>query len=157
MRFYDQQHEFYCGVDLHTRRMYLCILDREGNKQLHRNMRAKPHEFLRAISGFREDLVVGVECMFTWYWLADLCTDENIHFVLGHALYMKAIHGGKKKNDKIDSEKIARLMRGGTVPLSYVYGRTLTRPGAWINVYSRVHGGESKKPENNRDEERTLS
>ena len=65
MRFYDQQHEFYCGVDLHTRRMYLCILDREGNKQLHRNMRAKPHEFLRAISGFREDLVVGVECMFT--------------------------------------------------------------------------------------------
>ena len=84
MRFYDQQHEFYCGVDLHTRRMYLCILDREGNKQLHRNMRAKPHEFLRAISGFREDLVVGVECMFTWYWLADLCLDENIKFVLGH-------------------------------------------------------------------------
>lgn len=42
MRFYDRQHQFYCGVDLHTRRMYLCILDREGNKQLHRNVRAKP-------------------------------------------------------------------------------------------------------------------
>ena len=46
MRFYDQQHEFYCGIfycgiDLHTRRMYLCIFDREGNKQLHRIMRAK--------------------------------------------------------------------------------------------------------------------
>ncbi len=27
-----------------------------------------------------------------------------------HALYMKAIHGGKAKNDKIDSEKIARLL-----------------------------------------------
>jgi hypothetical protein len=60
MRFYDQQHGFYCGVDLHTRRMYLCILDREGNKQLHRNMRAKPHEFLRAVEPFREDLIVGV-------------------------------------------------------------------------------------------------
>jgi transposase len=34
---------------------------------------------------------------------------------------MKAIHGGKKKDDKLDSEKIARLMRGGTFPLSYVY------------------------------------
>ena len=44
MRFYDQQHEFYCGVDLHTRKMYLCILDREGNECLHRNMRAKPRE-----------------------------------------------------------------------------------------------------------------
>jgi hypothetical protein len=23
-------------------------------------------------------LVVGAECMFTWYWLADLCVDEKI-------------------------------------------------------------------------------
>jgi transposase len=105
--------------------MYLCILDRVGNKRLHRNVRAKPHDFLIAINAYREDLVVGVECMFTWYWLADLCHDENIKFVLGHALYMKAIHGGKKKDDKIDSEKIARLMRGGTFPLSYVYPREM--------------------------------
>ena len=34
---------------------------------------------------------------FTWYWLADLCAHEGIPFVLGHALYMKAIHGGKAK------------------------------------------------------------
>jgi len=125
MRFYDQQHQFYCGVDLHTKRMYLCILDRDGNKQLHRNVRAKPHDFLRAVEPFREDLIVGAECMFTWYGLADLCLDENINFVLGHALYMKAIHGGKKKDDKIDSEKLARLMRGGTFPLSHVYPREM--------------------------------
>ena len=39
--------------------------------------------------------------------LADLCLDESLDFVLGHALYMKAIHGGKNKDDRIDSEKIA--------------------------------------------------
>jgi len=125
MRFYDGQHQFYCGVDLHTKRMYLCILDHEGNKRLHRNVRSKPHDFLNAIKDFRDDLVVGVECMFTWYWLADLCLDEKIKFLLGHALYMKAIHGGKKKDDKLDSEKIARLLRGGTFPLSYVYPREM--------------------------------
>jgi hypothetical protein len=27
-------------------------------------------------------------------------------FVLGHALYMKAIHGGKAKNDKTDAHKM---------------------------------------------------
>jgi transposase len=59
--------------------------------------------------------------MFAWYWLADLCQQENIAFVLGHALYMKAIHGGKAKNDKIDAGKIARLLRGGTFPLAYAY------------------------------------
>jgi transposase len=59
--------------------------------------------------------------MFTWYWLADLCAAEGITFILGHALAMKAIHGGKAKNDKIDSHKIAVLLRGGLVPQAYVY------------------------------------
>jgi len=36
--------------------------------------------------------------------------------VLGHALYMKAIHGGKAKHDTIDSQKIAALLRGGMLP-----------------------------------------
>jgi transposase len=40
---------------------------------------------------------------------------------LGHALYMKAIHGGKAKNDKIDAHKIAVLLRGGMLPQAYVY------------------------------------
>jgi transposase len=105
--------------------MYLCILDHEGNTLLHRNIQAKPRAFLSAIDGFRDDLVVGAECMFTWYWLADLCLEEKIKFILGHALYMRAIHGGKKKDDKLDSEKIARLMRGGTFPMSYVYPREM--------------------------------
>ena len=41
--------------------------------------------------------------------------------MLGHALYMKAIHGGKAKNDKIDSRKIAVLLRAGAMPMGYVY------------------------------------
>ena len=41
--------------------------------------------------------------------------------MLGHALYMKAIHGGKAKNDRIDALKIASLLRGGMIPQAYVY------------------------------------
>ena len=33
---------------------------------------------------------------------------------------MKAIHGGKAKNDALDAEKIARLLRGGNLPQAYV-------------------------------------
>jgi hypothetical protein len=50
MRFYNGQHRYFCGVDLHTKRMYLCILDHEGNTRLHRNVRAKPHDFHTARS-----------------------------------------------------------------------------------------------------------
>ena len=121
MRFYTQQHRQYCGIDLHARSMYLCILDQAGTVLLHRNMRARPDAFLKAVAPYREDLVVAVECMFTWYWLADLCRREKIAFVLGHALYMRAIHGGKAKNDRIDALKIATLLRGGMLPQAYVY------------------------------------
>ena len=121
MRFYTGQHDHYCGIDLHARSMYLCVLDRAGEVRLHRDFPANPESFLRAVAPFRDGLVVGAECMFTWYWLADLCAAENITFVLGHALYMKAIHGGKSKNDRIDSLKIATLLRGGTMAQAYVY------------------------------------
>ena len=121
MRFYTGQHRFYCGIDLHARKMHLCILDATGQVVFDRNLACQPAAFLRAVAPFRDGLVVGAECMFAWYWLADLCQAERIPFVLGHALYMKAIHGGKAKNDRIDAGKIARLLRGGTFPLAYVY------------------------------------
>src|SRR5439155_21682403 len=121
MRFYTQQHQFYCGIDLHARTMYLCIVNRDGESLVHRNMPAGPDPFRKAIAPYREDLVVCVECIFTWYWLADLCAREGLPFVHGHALSMKAIHGGKAKNDKIDSQNSAVLLRGGLLPQAYVY------------------------------------
>jgi transposase len=125
MRFYNQAHAFYCGVDLHARTMYLCILDQGGQIVLHQEVTAEPAAFRAAIAPFRDGLVVACECLFCWYWLADLCQAENIAFVLGHALYMKAIHGGKSKDDKIDSKKIAQLLRGGNLPIAYAYPKGL--------------------------------
>ena len=121
MRFYNRQHRHYCGIDLHVKTMYICILDAAGQVLVHRNVPSTPAAFLEIVAPYRDGVVVAVECMFTWYWVADLCAAEDITFVLGHALAMKAIHGGKAKNDKIDSQKIAALLRGGLLPQAYVY------------------------------------
>src|SRR5262245_530478 len=112
MRFYTHHHTYYCGIDLHARSMYVCILDQAGTIVVHKNVAATPEAFLRVIAPYREDLAVAVEYIFTWYWLSDLCAREGIAFVLGHALYLKAIHGGKAKTDKIDAHQIAVLLRG---------------------------------------------
>ena len=125
MRFYLERHQFYCGIDLHAKKMFVCVLDEYGTVVLHRNIKTDPEILKRVLQPFRDGLVIGVECMFSWYWLADWCREEKIPFVLGHALYMKAIHGGKAKNDRIDSEKIARLLRGGNFPLAYVYPKEM--------------------------------
>jgi transposase len=123
MRCYTGQHRFYCGVDLHARTMYTHVLDANGKTVFERDLPTDPDVFLEALAPFRDGLVVGAECMFAWYWLADLCEDEGIPFVLGHALAMKMIHGGKTKTDRIDAAKLASLLRGGLFPMGYVYPR----------------------------------
>ena len=120
MNFYTQQHKHYCGIDLQARAMYVCMLDQSGTKLVHKNLPTTPEAFLRGIAPYREDVVGAVECRFTWYWLADLCQQEGMPFVLGHALSRKAIHGGKAKNDKIDAPKMAVLVRGGLFPQASV-------------------------------------
>jgi transposase len=101
--------------------MYVCIMNREGEILVHRHLPAGPDPFLKAMAPYREDLVVCVEGLFTWYWLADLCAREGMPFVLGHARYMPAIHGGKATNDQLDAPKIAVLRRGGRLPQASVY------------------------------------
>jgi len=125
MRFYQPHTEFYCGVDLHTRNMYCTILNRKTEVVLHQNMKANGKRFVQLIEPYRPNLVVACESTSNWYWFADLCEEVEVEFVLGHALYMKAIHGTKSKNDRIDSEKIARLIAGGLLPQAYVYPRRL--------------------------------
>jgi transposase len=121
MRFYTTQHRFYAGIDLHARTMRVCILNQDSDVVYDRNLPCDFPSLLQALAPYRENIVIGVECMFGWYWLADRCAEHDIPFVVGHALYMKLIHGAKAKNDRIDAHKIARLLKGGNFPLSYVY------------------------------------
>jgi transposase len=125
MKYYTGQHQYYCGVDLHARTMYVCIVNQADEILYHREIPTKADLFLEKLAPYREDVVVSVECIFTWYWVADLCAAEKIPFVLGHALYMKAIHGSKTKNDRIDSKKIAKLLRAGMIPMAYVYPKPM--------------------------------
>lgn len=81
--------------------MHVCVVDADRRTQKHVNLPCDSRRFLMFVEPYRERLVVSCECLFAWYWLADLCRTEGISFVLGHAFYMRAIHGGKAKNDKM--------------------------------------------------------
>ena len=83
MRFCNGTHQYWCGIDLHARTMYICILDAQGQALVHKNLPATPEAFLETVEPYREGLVVAVECILTWYWLADVCAREGIAFALG--------------------------------------------------------------------------
>jgi hypothetical protein len=85
MKFYTHTHKHYCGIDLHARTLYVCILDQKGTVLVHKNFPAYPDALLRLITPYRDDLLIEVECMFSWYWVADLCREQGIIFILGHA------------------------------------------------------------------------
>ena len=116
MRFYTKQHPFYCGIDLHAHTMDVCILRQDGEGVRHRTMQTRPDALLQAIAPSRDDLVIAVACIFPGYWLADLCAQEGLPCVLGHALSRKASHGGKATNDTIASQTSAVLLRGNLRP-----------------------------------------
>jgi hypothetical protein len=54
MRFYDRQHRFYAGVDLHTRTLHLCVLNQDGLAVFDKNLPAKPAPLLQALQPFRD-------------------------------------------------------------------------------------------------------
>ncbi len=125
MQFYTKNHPYYCGIDLHARSLYVCIINHDGEICIHQEIKASPEHLMRILEPYIGNIIVGVECMHCWYWVADWCEDNAVDFILGHALYMKAIHGGKAKTDKIDSFKIAKLLRGGTFPVAYHYPKSM--------------------------------
>jgi transposase len=123
MEYHQIDTEYYCGIDLHSRSMYVCVMDRQGSILYHRNMRNDFDIFKHSIQPFLTSITVGCETSGYYYWLADGCRKHDIPFCLGHALYMRAITGKKKKNDHIDSKIITDLMRANMLPYAFSYPR----------------------------------
>ena len=146
MNFYNNTHPYYCGIDLHARSLYVCIIDQDGNTCLHKEISADPDKLLQLLEPYIGNIVVGVECMHCWYWVSDFCDEIGVDFILGHALYMKAIHGGKAKNDRIDSFKIASLIRGGNFPVAYVYPKKMRATRDLLRRRMKIvrHGADLK-------------
>lgn len=55
MRFYGTAHKHVCGIDLHTRSMYLCVLDEHDQVVLHKDFQTDPAVLLQALATARTD------------------------------------------------------------------------------------------------------
>jgi len=121
MRLATLNKKYYCGIDLHAKNICVCVKTKTGKILLHQEIPSKMDALVNLLKRYLKDIAIACESTFNWYWLADGCRKHKIPFYLGHALYMKHIHGGKTKNDWIDSQKIADLLRSNMLPLAYDY------------------------------------
>ena len=45
MKYYTSTTQFNCGIDLHARQRYVCVVDRQGTKLLHQNIQDNDFAF----------------------------------------------------------------------------------------------------------------
>jgi hypothetical protein len=90
-------------------------------------------------------VVVAVECLFTWYWLADLCCREGMAFGLGPALdCLHATPAGQQQLARLEKQHgkgKALTMLAARVARAVSYLRKRRRPSRCPSV-SLDHGGE---------------
>lgn len=121
MEYYKTTTKYNCGVDLHTRQMYISLMDLNGNILVHRNIRNNDFAFfLKLVEPYKDDLTVTCESCFVCFRLADACEDAGIKFVLAHAYYVKSIAANKHKNDKEDARELAECLRTNRIPPTQV-------------------------------------
>jgi transposase len=112
---------YYAGLDMHQKFIYATIKDKKG--KIIRQMKAT-NSFVgldTLFKGFkRNQLKAVLESCGIW---------EDIYFELGRRCKevclanpqkVKAIASAKLKNDKVDSEILADLLRGNLIPKSYI-------------------------------------
>ena len=52
MNFYTNTHPYYCGIDLHTRLLYVCIIDNENNILVHEKIDDSPDKLLALLKPY---------------------------------------------------------------------------------------------------------
>jgi len=126
MKYYTSLTEYNAGVDLHSRNLYLCLMDRAGKVLVHENIRGNDLDRLRQLNEpYCHDLTVTFQSSFMGAWFADFCEDEGLPHVMAHACYLRSIQGSKHKNDKRDSQALADCLRTTRIPPAYVSPRAI--------------------------------
>ncbi len=108
------------GLDLHERTSSICILDSSGRIQRREKISGHPRrvvEFLRTID---EPFCVCFEASTNYGWMHDELTSVATKVVVAHPSRLRLIFMSKRKNDRIDAERLAKLLYLNEVPTIYV-------------------------------------
>jgi len=67
MRFYNALKQFYCGVDLHARSIYICIMDKDSKVLVHRKRKNRSTDLLlRILQPYKPHLEIKIELTYLY-------------------------------------------------------------------------------------------
>ncbi len=112
---------FYCGIDLHSKKSHVCIIDKNGKKVKEENLNNDFTLILQFLKPFGKDVHIAIESTINWYWIVDGLQEAGYDVKLAHTLGLHMITGAKVKTDRRDAFKLAKLLRMGEIPEAYIY------------------------------------
>src|SRR4029453_15363136 len=107
------------GGDLHKRVSQIAVLTDEGEITQHR-LANEVEGLERFFTQLPPKTPVAIEASGTWWWLGDLLERLGHQPVLSHPKQTKAIAAARLKNDRVDAQRLALLLRGDLLPTVWI-------------------------------------
>jgi transposase len=116
--------EFFLGVDFHKKSSYVTCMSEKGKIVLRRQFANSKDNWENLLGELHSNTRVVVEATCNWYYLYELI-ENRFPVILAHPLRTRAIASARIKNDKVDSETLAHLLRADLIPASYIPPREI--------------------------------
>lgn len=107
------------GVDLHKRMSQIAVLTEDG-ELVERRLANDPERLERFFTQLPPHTPVAIEASGTWWWLVDLLERVGHQPVLSNPKQTKAIAAARLKNDRVDAQRLALLLRGNLLPTVWI-------------------------------------
>jgi len=111
---------YYVGLDVHQKRSVLCILDDNGRRVKQIVVRGPWPKLFEALATVEQPFAICYEASCGYGYLHDRLRRLAQHVVVAHPGQLRLIFRSKRKNDRVDAEKLAKLLYLGEVPTVYV-------------------------------------
>ena len=110
----------YVGLDSHWRQSTICVLDHRGKKLLNRTIKGPWSKVLEEVGKIRKPFAVCFEASTGYGYLFERLQTVARRVVVAHPGQLRLIFRSKRKNDRVDAEKLAKLLFLDEVPPVYV-------------------------------------
>jgi transposase len=110
---------FYVGLDIHDKRIAICVLGETG--QIVRRARVRTiDEMMRLLEALPDRFEVGYEASCGYGHYHDTLSPIAARVVVAHPGQLRLIFRSKDKNDRKDAERLAKLLYLGGAPAVHV-------------------------------------
>ncbi len=107
------------GIDLDKRSSQIAVLTEDG-EIVQQRLTNDAEGLEKFFAQLPPRTPIAIEASGTWWWLVDLLENLGHRPVLSNPKQTKAIAAARLKNDRVDAERLALLLRGDLLPTVWI-------------------------------------